>query len=114
MKFVFFSFLLVTSACFGQVELVELGKPCGSTYDYSQTEPSIAIDPNDPSIMAAGTILSDYYYSKDGGKTWKSKTLKSSYGVYGDPVLTVSYTHLRAHETRGNLVCRLLLEKKKK
>ena len=22
---------------------------------------------------------------------------------------TVSYTHLRAHETRGNLVCRLLL-----
>ena len=27
---------------------------------------------------------------------------------------TVSYTHLRAHETKANLVCRLLLEKKKK
>src|SRR5665213_1334616 len=27
---------------------------------------------------------------------------------------TVSYTHLRAHETGRNLVCRLLLEKKKK
>ena len=26
----------------------------------------------------------------------------------------VSYTHLRAHETGRNLVCRLLLEKKKK
>src|SRR5660398_289318 len=26
----------------------------------------------------------------------------------------VSYTHLRAHETKANLVCRLLLEKKKK
>ena len=26
---------------------------------------------------------------------------------------TVSYTHLRAHETKANLVCRLLLEKKK-
>ena len=26
----------------------------------------------------------------------------------------VSYTHLRAHETRSNLVCRLLLEKKKR
>ena len=25
----------------------------------------------------------------------------------------VSYTHLRAHETKANLVCRLLLEKKK-
>ena len=27
-------------------------------------------------------------------------------------ILTVSYTHLRAHETRHDLVCRLLLEKK--
>ena len=27
--------------------------------------------------------------------------------------LTVSYTHLRAHETSLHLVCRLLLEKKK-
>src|SRR5659263_776510 len=32
-----------------------------------------------------------------------------------DPVssASVSYTHLRAHETRHDLVCRLLLEKKK-
>ena len=28
-------------------------------------------------------------------------------------VSSVSYTHLRAHETKANLVCRLLLEKKK-
>src|SRR5450756_2747660 len=31
-------------------------------------------------------------------------------GVGAEPV---SYTHLRAHETRHDLVCRLLLEKKK-
>ena len=31
-----------------------------------------------------------------------------------DISLTVSYTHLRAHETVLDLVCRLLLEKKKK
>ena len=30
----------------------------------------------------------------------------------GDKVTTVSYTHLRAHETVLDLVCRLLLEKK--
>src|SRR5665213_4003511 len=30
------------------------------------------------------------------------------------PDIPVSYTHLRAHETGRNLVCRLLLEKKKK
>ena len=28
-------------------------------------------------------------------------------------LIPVSYTHLRAHETREDLVCRLLLEKKK-
>src|SRR5665809_119991 len=28
-------------------------------------------------------------------------------------IFPVSYTHLRAHETKANLVCRLLLEKKK-
>ena len=32
------------------------------------------------------------------------------YGLIQGPV---SYTHLRAHETREDLVCRLLLEKKK-
>src|SRR5450759_5817715 len=31
----------------------------------------------------------------------------------GPAQLSVSYTHLRAHETRHDLVCRLLLEKKK-
>ena len=31
-----------------------------------------------------------------------------------DDFTAVSYTHLRAHETGRNLVCRLLLEKKKK
>ena len=29
-------------------------------------------------------------------------------------LVSVSYTHLRAHETKANLVCRLLLEKKKR
>ena len=34
-------------------------------------------------------------------------------GLGEDGVATVSYTHLRAHETRHDIVCRLLLEKKK-
>ena len=37
--------------------------------------------------------------------------LSRAFGQGQDPV---SYTHLRAHETGRNLVCRLLLEKKKK
>src|SRR5678809_62769 len=35
-------------------------------------------------------------------------------GVRFRDLAAVSYTHLRAHETGRNLVCRLLLEKKKK
>ena len=31
----------------------------------------------------------------------------------GSAFIAVSYTHLRAHETEADLVCRLLLEKKK-
>ena len=33
---------------------------------------------------------------------------------YHSKQLAVSYTHLRAHETDSYLVCRLLLEKKKR
>src|SRR5665648_1184272 len=42
-------------------------------------------------------------------------TANSILMVGAKPVFAaVSYTHLRAHETRHDLVCRLLLEKKKK
>src|SRR5665648_1128302 len=34
-------------------------------------------------------------------------------GAYRRTMGAVSYTHLRAHETRHDIVCRLLLEKKK-
>ena len=36
---------------------------------------------------------------------------RAAAGGPGLALVPVSYTHLRAHETRGNLVCRLLLEK---
>src|SRR5665648_256948 len=39
----------------------------------------------------------------------RSTSKKWVNGASGNPV---SYTHLRAHETRHDLVCRLLLEKK--
>ena len=38
----------------------------------------------------------------------------TSVALYNSASGAVSYTHLRAHETGRNLVCRLLLEKKKK
>ena len=35
------------------------------------------------------------------------------YSIVDEGIASVSYTHLRAHETDSYLVCRLLLEKKK-
>ena len=57
-----------------------------------QCEPSIAINPNNPDQVAAGSIMNAYYYSLDGGMTWTTKKLKSPYGVWGDPVLLFDTT----------------------
>src|SRR5450759_2916283 len=49
----------------------------------------------------------NYYVGK--GKVDELVAARSETGY----TIPVSYTHLRAHETRHDLVCRLLLEKKK-
>ena len=51
-------------------------------------------------------------------KVWNAQAhvrlcLKTLLQHTDDPFESVSYTHLRAHETVLDLVCRLLLEKKK-
>src|SRR5678809_1631695 len=62
-----------------------------------------------PSGATLGRSRSCLSASRDGGYP------TSTTSTYGSPGLaSVSYTHLRAHETGRNLVCRLLLEKKKK
>eukprot|EP00658_Telonema_sp_P-2_P041559 TRINITY_DN29745_c0_g1_i2.p1 TRINITY_DN29745_c0_g1~~TRINITY_DN29745_c0_g1_i2.p1 ORF type:complete len:207 (-),score=37.20 TRINITY_DN29745_c0_g1_i2:20-640(-) len=61
----------------------------------------------------------------DGGPVWctndtlanivkASKAAAYKKKGFPPPLVPVSYTHLRAHETPEHLVCRLLLEKKKK
>src|SRR5659263_271042 len=41
-----------------------------------------------------------------------SSVISTSFPWSNSLIYPVSYTHLRAHETRHDLVCRLLLEKK--
>src|SRR5450756_2777764 len=48
------------------------------------------------------------------GASWTSASVPGPAGALAWITGSVSYTHLRAHETRHDLVCRLLLEKKKK
>src|SRR5659263_294808 len=72
------------------------------------------------------TIVNEVTFDHDGGPYLRStSTLWLTDPELSGPVdhettgagghlAPVSYTHLRAHETRHDLVCRLLLEKKKK
>ena len=46
-------------------------------------------------------------------RKYHEKQLQNSWFTTEDGIISVSYTHLRAHETDSYLVCRLLLEKKK-
>ena len=47
----------------------------------------MAISLTDPDNMVVGANIRNMYYSKDGGRSWKKKEMKSTYGVYGDPVI---------------------------
>ncbi len=50
-------------------------------------EPSICINPKNTNEMVAGSNTENYYYSSDGGVSWTSGVLTSTYGVWGDPVI---------------------------
>src|SRR5450759_3168984 len=89
-------------ASFGPVGCSTNEPPCATP----DTEPPSSI-PNArkiSSLLSTGDVFTF---------TSTSLALAIGYsGTYGD-LRPVSYTHLRAHETRHDLVCRLLLEKKK-
>src|SRR5659263_546270 len=73
---------------------------------------SVGLDVHARSVVAAAI---------DGvtGEVFRARLTPAHEDVIGwvralpGPCAAVSYTHLRAHETRHDLVCRLLLEKKK-
>eukprot|EP00656_Telonema_subtile_P033667 TRINITY_DN3745_c0_g1_i19.p2 TRINITY_DN3745_c0_g1~~TRINITY_DN3745_c0_g1_i19.p2 ORF type:complete len:109 (-),score=18.26 TRINITY_DN3745_c0_g1_i19:6-332(-) len=57
-----------------------------------------------------GTVL---FFEDNAGVIVNPKGEMKGSGISGPVAKAVSYTHLRAHETVLDLVCRLLLEKKK-
>ena len=75
------------------------------------TEETRVIDKGKLAMRAPTPEAVDYYlsngYSQEGERVWEADEIPAS----AHP--SVSYTHLRAHETPEHLVCRLLLAKKK-
>ena len=86
-----------------------------SNLDYPN-EPSIAMDPKNPSMLVAGANLNNYYISRDSGHTWTTANLTSSYGVWGDPVIAVDtsgdfyFFHL-SNPPSGNWIDRIVCQK---
>lgn len=88
---------------------------------FGPCEPSICINPNNPELLAAGAILDRYFWSSDGGRSWESGQLKSSHGIYGDPVLLADwkgnfyYAHLSDPEGKQwqgeHLLDRIVIQK---
>ncbi len=50
-------------------------------------EVSIAINTMNPNQLGAGANITYFYYSNNAGTSWTQKTLSSSLGVWGDPVV---------------------------
>ena len=74
---------------------------------------SIFIEWSAPDLRDRNGIITHYII--EWGETGNLTTLNYSVPnpTFNTTNRPVSYTHLRAHETGRNLVCRLLLEKKK-
>src|SRR5450759_1822553 len=87
----------VTAGCFGE-SYREARTSCWSFPPFIAPpyEVLVSTTPTALNLERTSTI-----FSVGQGRTKRSFTIP------------VSYTHLRAHETRHDLVCRLLLEKKK-
>tara|TARA_B100001245_G_scaffold199496_1_gene159035 strand:- start:1976 stop:3361 length:1386 start_codon:yes stop_codon:yes gene_type:complete len=81
--------LLCSGSIMAQYTNVELGFSVNQFRGLC--EPALAVSKTDPAYQVAGAILDQVFYSSDSGKTWTRDTLKSSYGVWGDPVLISDY-----------------------
>ncbi len=79
-------------------------------------EPAICQDPKNPARLVAGANLNNLYVSQDTGRTWTESKLTSTYGVWGDPVITVDtnghfyFFHL-SNPPNGSWIDRIVCQK---
>ena len=83
---------------------------------FSPNEPTIAIHPRQSNILMAGSNIDNLYLSKDGGYSWQFKKLRSTYGVWGDPVIVPDtagnfyFFHL-SNPPDGNWIDRIICQR---
>ncbi len=83
---------------------------------FSPEEPSICFNSKNKDNIVVGTNLNHLFQSEDGGYTWSKKQVKSSYGIWGDPVIACDtnghfyFLHL-SNDPKGNWIDRIVCQK---
>jgi hypothetical protein len=112
------SLLILCFLCFSELVFAQQNphKNILISTSNSPNEPTIAIHPKNPDILLAGSNIYNLYISKDSGKNWKEKKLRSTYGVWGDPVIVPDtagnfyFFHL-SNPPDGNWIDRIVCQK---
>ncbi len=102
-----------TSDLFSQYQNIRID----GSQSYQPEEVTIAINPVDPNIIAAGANIDHFYVSSDAGNTWNESRLVSNLlGVWGDPVVlfdssgNLYYSHL-SNPVSGWWIDRIVVQK---
>ena len=90
--------LSTVSLCYSQYEIVTIAKD--KVGGVGPCQPTIFINPKSPNVIVAGFIQemtmqtsrtktrqSKIYLSRDFGKNWAARNIKSKYGDFGDPCI---------------------------
>jgi len=107
--------IFLSSTLFAQFKNVRVNNP--QTTDANEV--TIAIDPNNPSNLAAGSNLDYFYRSFDGGETWSQASMTSNLGVWGDPCVVYDvnsnlyFGHL-SNPSTGYWIDRIVVQKRVK
>jgi hypothetical protein len=102
------------SPTFGQHPNVRISVPSATDPE----EVTIAVNPANPLVLAAGANINYSFVSTDGGRSWNSHRLVSpSFGVWGDPSVlfdasgNLYYSHLSNPPAGGYWIDRIVVQK---
>lgn len=98
MRLTILLYLFATSLCYGQYEIITIASDKAN--GIGPCQPSIFISPKSPNIMVSSylsektmqtsgtkTRQNKIYLSRDFGKTWGARKIKSKFGDFGDPCI---------------------------